>query len=239
MGNRILIIGSCVTRDTFSFIKNNFQISAYLARTSFASGFCPVPFPEKYLKALGNIESDFQRRMVENDLARTTTQYVVATNSYDIILVDFIDERLNLFEREGTLATISNEFLKIGVSLEDCATQGKIVPSGTMEHFELWKRGFEVFARIVQKHKAQVVINRLFWATHKNDMESFSGECVDKNNKYLKMMYSHIEKNYEFQFIDYNDDMYIADINHKWGVSPFHYIVDLYKSTIDQLDSLT
>ena len=63
---KILIFGSCVTRDAFEYIdKNRFSLVGYFARSSLGSAYTG-----KEVKSLNldSISSSFQRSVVEADL---------------------------------------------------------------------------------------------------------------------------------------------------------------------------
>ena len=61
---KVFVIGSCVTRDAFNF-NTNHELVDYIARTSFASQ-SKKSWVDNGI--LDNIESSFQRRMVEHDM---------------------------------------------------------------------------------------------------------------------------------------------------------------------------
>ena len=64
---RIAIIGSCVTRDAFRpEDSDEWEIAAYYARSSLASAMSEIPFVGV---DLDGIDSAFQRRIVQADLA--------------------------------------------------------------------------------------------------------------------------------------------------------------------------
>lgn len=64
----VLIIGSCVSRDIFNLpAAQDLQLSLYVARSSLASIFSPIPFKDTYS---AHVKSPFQKRLVEWDIEK-------------------------------------------------------------------------------------------------------------------------------------------------------------------------
>ena len=51
-------------------------------------------------------------------------------------------------------------------------------------------------------------------------------------------MYDHIERVARLRVIAYPDSLLVAEREHKWGVSPFHYTRAMYMHTLAQLGRL-
>lgn len=67
MSNKILISGSCVSRDALSFLKHDdYHLVGYHARSSFAVLSSDI-LPKNYFNSLSVIPSAFQKRVVEYD----------------------------------------------------------------------------------------------------------------------------------------------------------------------------
>ena len=135
---KIIVFGSCVSRDTVEYL-DGFILQKYFARSSFASLFSTV-HPDVNNINYDRIESDFQKRMVQSDLTKSV-QYMISRLDFDCILIDFIDERFDCYSEYGSLNTISNEFLKLQVSL------GEVVAFDSDYKFSIWKKGFSSFVR--------------------------------------------------------------------------------------------
>lgn len=89
MAISVFIQGSCVTRDAFEFNKENFNLVHYGARSSLATLAFNSP---KYEFNLNAINSNFQKRMVEDDIKRNVLNNI-ESKDFDILILDFIDER--------------------------------------------------------------------------------------------------------------------------------------------------
>ena len=101
----INIIGSCVSRDLFEYDREKiFQIKRYVARNSVFSVI--ADHASSQFEDYFNSDSKWADRMLEFDYKKNTLEYI-SEDSEGWLLVDFIDERLGLFELENTLFTNS------------------------------------------------------------------------------------------------------------------------------------
>ena len=240
MQQRVLIFGSCVSRDIFNF-KNlkSHEVIEYFARSSFASAFQSVIVLDNYSI---NLDSAFQRRIVHSDL---TKEFPLALESlfYDQLLIDLIDERFDLFIfHKGGVCTLSNEVLAGGFECRD--DLGRTVKSGSDEFFKLWEEGWCKFVEILSRTgKLDCLrVNRVFWAektANGGDFSpSYSLRGIAEANKFLERLYERIALDIDFsQFICFEKKLLVGAINHRWGLSPFHYIEDYYQQALKLLSN--
>lgn len=233
---KIFILGSCVTRDPFELSTENYDIT-YLARTSFASAF-----QNKKVNNIdtSNINSTFQRKMVNNDLSKTTENILISSNP-DWILIDFIDERFNLFR------TNNNEIFTLSPELVDNCLynkEGEKILSNSDIFFELWANGWNKFIEIVKNNNLldKIIINKVFW-TNKNNkngtvVSNKYENWIHENNKWLNKLYEYVEKQNNVKIIEYPESLLIADYNHKWGMQPYHYIAESQLYFLEKLKLL-
>ena len=110
---RLLIFGSCVSRDILNYPQANTQLVLvdYYARSSIVSlGARPIEMPS----AVQNIGSKFQRRMIERDIRKNFLNDL-ARLQFDVLLIDLIDEQFNLYvEPGGRVCTLTNELVSSG-----------------------------------------------------------------------------------------------------------------------------
>src|SRR5262245_35612735 len=110
---RLLIFGSCVSRDIFNYpwAKTQLALVDYYARSSIASlGARTIEMPS----SVQNISSKFQRRMVERDIRKDFLNDLTRLQ-FDVLLIDLIDERFNLYvEPDGGACTLSSELVSSG-----------------------------------------------------------------------------------------------------------------------------
>lgn len=229
---KVFIWGSCVSRDCFNYpSSSSFDLVKYHARCSCVSAMSkPVSLIGINLDKLS---SKFKRQAIIDDFNKQLIKDL-KTIEFDILLIDFIDERFSLkINNQGNIITISAELQETGfVSLD-----GKIVHIGDEEKFYLWNKSWNKFIDFCKKNniKDKIVINCARWANYMENGEiisSFTQKYIDKNNKFLEKIYNVIKEDIpEYRCIRYSDEEVIANSKHRWGISPFHYIDTFYEHT--------
>lgn len=218
---KIFILGSCVTRDAFhSRVNEGFDLRGYQARYSLAR----IPFfelnpPVELIEK--NLSSSFQQNMLKNELSNNICKTLKKTD-FDYLIVDYIDERFGLISYLQTYVTNSTEFKR--AKLIEYKSK-KTITYLDDEFYQFWEDGLVELIKNVGSKK--IVINNVFWANKNNVGELFEGE-IEYNN-ILRRLYSITEKYInKSQFVNYPSDILISDINHKWGVAPYHYTSEVY-----------
>lgn len=57
-------------------------------------------------------------------------------------------------------------------------------------------------------------------------------------NNFLSFIYGVVERDIPSDnFIEYPDSVLIANPNHRWGLSPYHFVDEFYKFQLDKLSS--
>lgn len=229
---KILIFGSCVSRDPFEDFVNSdlgFIVNDYYARTSFASiSGAPILGED-----LSKIASPFQRRMVHQDFSKNFIDYDFST--IDLIVFDFIDDRFALLELpDGASCTESDEFKKSDLNFRS----NRISPFSE-EFFNRWENGWN---RILEKLIAfdildRVVINNVLLAEVDNSGVAFEGRnYISRFNSWLHRVYSRLKIDIpEKQFCNYSSTFFVGDSRHKWGRSPFHFDKSVNKAFMNYL----
>ena len=230
-GRRVFIYGSCVSRDAFQFADHGLHLVGYIARSSLASAFDSRLPPAALVEAIGKIPSAFQRRMVGWDLRRSAADILRAAHA-DIVLLDLVDERFSLLDAEGALVTLSGEFMKVGHKPDpEC-----VIAPGSPRHMDAWERGMRSFLDVVGRDR--VVVNKVRWATHDDHGEPLvKQEWIARSNDTLSTMYDALAEQ-GVRFIAYPDELFVADHDHKWGVSPFHYTQAMYAHIMAALEQM-
>lgn len=231
----VFILGSCVTRDAIEDKSNNFiDLVGYMARTSMASQSSP-PWIDNEL--LDNIDSPFQRRMVAFDMKKSIFNKVENVEC-DLIIMDLIDDRFDLFEvSKEHYVTRSVEILK--------GTKGKpigrVVPHGSDEYEELWEKGVDLFINCLKEHGKlhKLRVNEVYWArktSSGSEIPGFDEEKIRKENRLLRRRYDLMKSKLPGEcFYSFDREIFVADESHKWGVSPFHYAEDYYSALIEKI----
>lgn len=108
---RVIILGSCVSRDCMEFISSqDWELILYTARTKIVSQLSPSYNVEEDEVCLS---SSFQKKVVLNDLNKNQFK-IMASIRPDFCIIDFIDERFNLIKYAGSFLTKSNELVSSG-----------------------------------------------------------------------------------------------------------------------------
>ncbi|MFC4298640.1 DUF6270 domain-containing protein [Castellaniella hirudinis] len=241
---KIFILGSCVSKDSLDFGEpGEFHLVEFIARSSIASIFSEKPFDDVFSERL---TSGFQRRWVNVDIEKKFLD-IISRSDFDVLLMDFIDERFNLLEAgPGKCCTVSAEF-KNTDPFKDIP-DFKIIKSGSDDFFRRWGNGWNNLVDFLRKndklHKLR--LNKVLWAArtasggrYKKYLseEIVPDEAIEFANNTLNKMYSFVEKDLKRdQFFTY-DEIKGGDF-HKWGPAPFHYADDFYQQMIGKMRTL-
>ena len=228
-----------MSRDILSHQQDKKQLVLvdYYARCSLASlGARPIDMPS----SVQNIRSQFQKRMVERDIRKDFLNDL-AGFQFDVLLLDLIDERFNLYvEPQGTVCTLSSELVSSGFLVD--SNEGVKYFSGSEEFWRLWEAGWSI---LVNKLRGlgvldRLLVNQVFWSSRTENGGNFephySSKHIDSANQFLDRMYQRISADIRSeQFLRFDHGLMTGAIGHKWGISPFHYVDAYYLSAIQQL----
>lgn len=211
-------------------------LDAFFARSSFASAFAVGKVEDIFSAA---IPSTFQRRQVRQDFLKTFAEILPQTN-FDILLVDFTDERFPLYVLDdGRVVTVSAE---LGRTAFPLGITGRLVKPFTDEHFELWERGWSHFIELMNESGfcARIRINRALWCEKTESGARFDPqyppEAIEAANTHFKRLFHRCSSDLsECSFYDYDVGQFIGKDDHKWGRAPFHYADAFYLATLAHL----
>lgn len=230
---KVYIYGSCVSRDAFEF-EGAPTLVDYRARSTVGSAFGP-PVDVKQVSGIdfGDNTSRFQGRMVKADIEKTLPRDLLRS-TFDLLLVDFIDERFSVVRVGDGVVTRSTDALKCGLQSYPMDR----IHFGSDEHMELFRAGWKRLLQTVPASK--IVINRVYWAEFDSEGEPVEDALkVSQSNDVLSRLYEIAGASPEIRFIDYPASAFTADPSHKWGRSPFHYVPDLYDMTLKALQEFS
>jgi hypothetical protein len=163
-------------------------------------------------------------------------------NDFDILLLDFVDERFNLFEFENTICALSNEAVATGI--KEKYPNHKIIARDSQKFFKMWEEGWHNFIELMvaKDNMNKVILNKVYWAE-----ETISGDTfkpvypknkIKEMNKFLNRLYKIAEQSIlPKNIIHFSDKILLGADKHKWGRSPFHYIPEYYKSALNFLNN--
>ncbi len=233
---RVLIYGSCVSRDAFEVDGGEeFTVAGYFARSSIASAFATTPFvgPDTDL-----LPSKFQARIVRADLEKSLVSTIEEAD-FDVLLIDLVDERFDLIcDSSGALCTASAE---LG-SIFQMDAGAKRIGSGSEEFLQRWEAGWRSLVTALDSRgsRDRLRVNKVFWSTSRTDGGVFEGayseESIRRANEVLAQLYEIMAADLApEQFYRYSDEEMVADASHKWGPAPFHYTNAFYDKTLRHL----
>jgi len=230
----IAIFGSCASADAI-FNRDTVTCGSYIARSSLASQIGSINVDQDIL---GQILSPFQRGSVKADMEKSLWD-LIGGGEFDFLLIDFIDDRFDMLEApSGGIHTLSSEYMSAMSKLGRKVNPDNITLKYSDRKWELWQRGWERLTETLSDNGKldRLIVNRVLYAQQDETGQLMEGQPFEVENEWLLRIYHYIKNTCpHVQFLHYDPALLIADTNHKWGLSPFHYSSDLYDETIRQL----
>jgi hypothetical protein len=229
---RALIFGSCVSRDLTRIDSERFETFHYTARQSWISAYSASTTPPEI-----KLFSAFQKRMIENDYKSSGSTVLSSTrpSKSDVIILDLIDERLGVIPYKNTWITYSNELEKTG--LVTSAQLEKRIDFGSDRHFSVWKKSAQKFREVLDPHMDKVFLIAAKFAETTNlgsPILDFRGLPAEKWNSMYDQYYNELIR-LGFNAIPHPADLVIANEEHLWGPTAFHYVDQAYTSFGDHI----
>ena len=237
---KIILFGSCVTRDIFSgnFFngKDNITIDYSFSRISLISlNSLPLNIDVSGIELIG----PYQRRALADDLNKTVYPFMTNRKGKDVLLIDFVDERFHLIKWKNHYMTRSNEFINAKLSER---IPGEIVNRFSPETTKLWKESCLLFIKIIRQNFLQdhIMLHRAFWMEEyieNNEFHRFPNQAeIEQHNSLLNEYYEFFEKNcVGLKILDVNNCNFRADRNHQWGLGAMHYEQAYYDACMQYL----
>ena len=249
---KIAIVGSCITRDLWPIHGGGAEHLLYICRTGLPSLFAaPVEGFVPARRLPGDLHQHEHNALVA-DLQKTALARLVAFQPTHMIF-DFIDERFDLLSVRGALATRSAELLRSGYLSKTPLRSGQKIPRLSGACDRLWLDAAGAFAGLIrgtELRRAVPILHSARWASHQRlatgrtsllrDVEIMNGEAADI------AAYNGLLARQEAAFLDLMPPMHridaeafrLADPNHRWGLSPFHYIPEYYNAVRSRLSDM-
>ena len=224
---RVLVVGSCVSRDTFEFLDpDHFTLQGYVARQSLVSSFAPGGEPHFDLSALS---SAFQRRMLDGD-ARSSLPGIVAelADEVDLVLWDLVDERLGLLDHDGGHVTTDSVELR-QARLDGQAPSGPSGPAfGSPEHLDRFRAALPQWRSLLEDHGllSRTVLVAPPWAAATQTGEptpSSFGLDAERANELTQAYLDAAVEVLGVKVLGRGLTGAVSHTDHQWGPAPFHY----------------
>lgn len=239
----VFIYGSCVSRDSFEYLDpERFRLVEYVARQSLASAFAPAGKP---LLDTAQLASQFQRRVLELDAASGLPERLEThAEQIDVLLWDLFDERLGYYESpDGGVATNTVELIRWGRETGAEPT-ARLVPFGSREHLRTFVQRLHDFADLLDRTglRDRLVLVAPSWAARTEAgavTPSSFGLSAPRANllvlPYLQAVHDVVRPGL---VIDPPASITKAATDHQWGVAPFHYVPDVYRTITAEIEAL-
>jgi hypothetical protein len=224
----------------------------YVSRTSVPSlfatpvaGFRPASAPPGGLKAQPH-------RALVADLCKTALAELVAFRPTHLIF-DFIDERFDLLSVGGSVITDSWELEASGYRNQAALRGARVIPRLSAACDRLWLDAaaeFAAFVRATPLSKAKLILHSAQWAERRRTAQGrearIAGIEILPGHAADIAAHNALLARYEAAFTELMPPMArvaaptqrLADDNHLWGLSPFHYAPEYYAEIWRQLDEL-
>ena len=242
---KIIILGSCVSRDPFdgefdNVDKESIAVKRLFARCSLISLNSPSLNIE--LSEIQGLDP-FECRCVFDDLNKVFYKYINTRDLSDtFLLLDFIDERVNVLQSGTHFLTISTEYLKSNLSGRFTGVELSRLSN---EVTDLWKISCSEFYNRINSFfpPNRIILHKAFWFEQYLDTDIIRNfeniEEISEHNKILTEYYDCFEKTFPgIHIIDLNNMGFLADKSHKWDLAPFHYERKYYEKFLTCLDNI-
>jgi hypothetical protein len=252
MEPRIAILGSCITRDLWPIRGEGLPQLAYVSRTSFPGlltppvrDFAAAPTPPADLHAheYGALVADFRKTALARLVAYRPTH----------LILDLIDERFDLLAVERALVSVSGELVRSGHLDRNLQGRSHRVSRLSAACDRVWSEAAGEFAAVVRAtalRDATLILHSARWATHVRgadgretpirDVEIVTGQGVNiaDYNALLARQEAALKALAPPLMVVSAPTHQVADANHRWGLSPFHYVPEYYAEIGRQLAAL-
>lgn len=224
---RVLISGSCVSRDGFTRNAGEPALVDYYARSSLVSGFLSAPVPLDAVELERN-PSPFQRRMVERDFSKDLKRELQSAE-FDVLLLDLIDERFEIgVTHDGAMYTRSPELSRAGYP-----ETARVIEAWSEERFGLFVDAWHELLRVIPAHR--VLVNQAYWATMDKHGEPLrNAEEAHRANTFLTRLYA-LARATGTTVLPHSEHAQRTDPDHKWGPANFHYVPEFYDELMTAL----
>ncbi|MBU1378765.1 MAG: hypothetical protein KKE02_21015 [Alphaproteobacteria bacterium] len=246
---RIAIVGSCITRDLWPIRGGGAEALLYVSRTSLPGLLgTPVAHFAPFEDLPGDLHQHEHKALVA-DIHKTALRGLLAYRPTHIIF-DFIDERFDLLTVGGALASNSGEMVRSGYRTQEAFGPARMISRLSEACERMWLEAADEFAAVVRGTplaRATLILHSARWADRQRrpngrlapirNVEIVGGQSAviaDYNALLDRQEAAFAARMPAMTRID-ADAFRFADSEHRWGLSPFHYIPEYYDEVRRQL----
>lgn len=240
MTHGVFIFGSCVSRDTFTELGEDYHLVHYAARQSAISAGRPAAGVADHIPPLA---SNFQDRVVRADIAGDLLDVIkTRASGAELIVLDLVDERSGVVQIGGGYVTRLAEFWSNGG--QEASRGAPHLAFGSDEHFDLWAPSA---TRVIDTFKeaggaGRPVLLHTQWTRLLDTGEDLDlpGWMPDPDevNHHLQRYVRHYAS-LGVHVITLPRALTRSTRDHRWGPSPFHYTDEAHAWLAQQVKDLT
>lgn len=234
-GPKVLIYGSCVTRDIQRISDNRFRVLDYIARQTFVSADAPpLPAPDT-----STVPGKFLGRSITGDFTSNAMERIKTNvRKSDAFLIDLASERHGVIPYGGSLISRTNDLLKSGLLTP--REFNKHIPFNTSEHRKKFRAAALNLKRLLMQEKS--FRKTLIIATPFTDEATDGSRVPLSHHKTADMIneeyafYYDLLKGMGFAILSLPDHLCKTTPDHLWGISQNHYVSEAYEYMADQIE---
>jgi len=240
MKKKIAILGSCISRDPFSFFPDDrIEIVQFVARTSPISLVSP-PRLDVTIEAIAEL-NNFETRCIHDDF--TKTSLAILDKDFDYLILDFIEDRFDIAQIGDTYIVCSPNVLKSGVLNQ--FSHHRIIPRSDPEVAFLWAKSW---LKLLERIREKGIENKLIlncgvycrtYLTPEGETKFFDSNYTrfaETNQILINSYHGLVRASLNgVKTINVDSRWRFAASDHKWGLQPFHYIDGYYRDLMDKL----
>ncbi len=244
MARKVAIWGSCVTRDAFAlpdlqqWVEDELPLVYYGARSSWVSQASPPMSVD--IDGL----SGFPQRMIIEDAAKTIVDALVAAEP-DIVVLDLTDERLPIARFGQTWLTSSDYFRQLPDAQHLLAAADELVSMTSPRRAELFTEAARRLSRVLVRRlpRTAFVLNEAPYTTRVGDgtemPEPQAGWARDLQAGQQPLVAA-LVRGFGDRMLRARppEEVCLADPDHRWGVTSYHYVDDYYRWLLGFLDAV-
>jgi hypothetical protein len=234
---RISILGSCITRDVFRLFPDEADVASYHSRSSVISLMSPPLEVGDFSAAW---ESNFARKVVIADFRKTFFDDLQAA-APDVLIVDLMSERFDLFRAPHTYVTRSWELVRSGFD-RHCGHRLGRVSRDSDAMRAAWLAASRGFALVLQNRfpELPVILHKAYWTSAYREGSTARPFPRDwrrrilRRNEMLEACHSHLERLLPEVITVEPRRSHVADPSHRWGLGSSHYERGYYDDVREQ-----
>lgn len=230
---RVAIIGSCVTRDLFSHrpeLMEKYEVVAYLARQSVIS-YTSSPCGDVSVRNRIS-DSGFESRRAQWDMDKSHWKVLEAARP-DVIIIDFIDERIGVIFHQGSIITPSGPIIK---AFEKAGIEHEIIRPWDNKLIKIREWAVREFLMRCYSICNNIIVHKAGWAHEYIENESINSffdtkykTLVNLNTSVLNQVFENCNlADIPFEVIG-GGELMRAGGKYLWSFSPYHYDYSYYK----------